>query len=169
MDTSDPILTLIGWFLFLGTFALAISITIGWLTDRWRLYIMSRRVSVPEYAQSAAGQRPDAVGQDVGQPGTDRAGQSRTLAAHLGTLDDDALLDVIALIPGEDDDYRFADTRVARFIGGRVDDRIAQVRAVRGAPTTARPAAYVTPIAGRPTKATFCETDDGLRYEEPPK
>jgi hypothetical protein len=54
------------------------------------------------------------------------------LAEQLAALDDDALLDILARLPGEDEGYRFAESRIARFIPGRVEDRITQVRAARG-------------------------------------
>lgn len=168
MDTSDPILTLIGWFLFLGTFALAISVTIGWLTDRWRASIMSRRVAVPPPAQTGRERYSYAAEQPAEQAGTEGRELFRTLAEQLSALSEDDRLTVYALMIDDDGEYIYADSRIGRMSGGRLEDRIAQVRNVRGAPTSAKPAAYVTPIAGRPTKAAFFETDDGLRYEEPP-
>lgn len=54
------------------------------------------------------------------------------LVKALTELSDDELLTVLAALPGESDDYRFADSRLAKFIGGRVEDRQNQVRELRG-------------------------------------
>jgi len=48
----------------------------------------------------------------------------------LGTLTDDQLLDILARVQF-DGDYRFAESKIGRFIGGRLEDRILQVRQIR--------------------------------------
>jgi hypothetical protein len=55
-----------------------------------------------------------------------------TLREQLTELSDDELLTLLALIPGDVDGYRYADSRIAKFIGGRIEERLVQVRAVRG-------------------------------------
>lgn len=77
-------------------------------------------------------QRSNAVERSTEQPGTYPAELVPILVEHLATLDDDVLLDILALLPGEDDGYRFAESRVAKFIPGRVEDRLTQVRDIRG-------------------------------------
>jgi hypothetical protein len=42
------------------------------------------------------------------------------------------LLDALSQVRTDDGEYRFAESRIGRFIGGRLEDRIAQVREVRG-------------------------------------
>jgi len=54
------------------------------------------------------------------------------LVEQLEALDDDSLLDLLAQLCDEDGEWRFAESRVAKFIPGRVEDRLAQVRDVRG-------------------------------------
>lgn len=77
-------------------------------------------------------QRSYAVEQPRERPGTEAGNDVPGLADQLGTLDDDQLLDILAELRDEAGEYRFAESRVAKFIGGRVEDRLAQVRAVRG-------------------------------------
>lgn len=77
-------------------------------------------------------QRSHAVERPREHLGTEDGNDVPPLVELLGTLDDDALLDILAGLRGEDGAYRFAESRVAKFIGGRVEDRLAQVREVRG-------------------------------------
>jgi predicted outer membrane lipoprotein len=77
-------------------------------------------------------QRSDAVERSTEPRVTQPAEPVPDLMEQLATLTDDELLDILARLPGEDDDYRFAESRIAKFIPGRVEDRLAQVRAARG-------------------------------------
>jgi hypothetical protein len=83
-------------------------------------------------------QRSYAVERSAEPSGTQAAELVPALVEQLATLGDDALLDILALLPGEDEGYRFAESRIAKFIPGRVEDRLAQVRSARG---TERPPA----------------------------
>jgi hypothetical protein len=82
-------------------------------------------------------QRSYAAERSTEPSGTQPSEPVPDLAEQLAELDDDELLNILALLPGEDDDYRFAESRIAKFIPGRVEDRLAQVRDARG---TTRPA-----------------------------
>jgi hypothetical protein len=63
------------------------------------------------------------------------------LVEQLEAMDDDQLLDILALIGDADGAYRFAESRVAKFIPGRVEDRLTQVREVRHTEKPAPPGA----------------------------
>lgn len=80
---------------------------------------------------SATELRSYAVERSAEPSGTQPSEPVLDLLEQLAALDD-ALLDLLALLPGEGDDYRFAESRVAKFIGGRVEDRLSQVRDIRG-------------------------------------
>ena len=54
-----------------------------------------------------------------------------TVVTYLERCDDDQLLAVLAELIDDTGDWRFAESRVAKFIPGRVEDRLAQVRAIR--------------------------------------
>lgn len=67
-----------------------------------------------------------------------------TLWEQLGTLSDDELLDILARVQDANGIPKFADSRIAKFVGGRVEDRVAQVRDVRGsAPPPPKPPALL--------------------------
>lgn len=51
---------------------------------------------------------------------------------QLEQLSEDELLDALSRVRASDGSPRFADSRIAKFIGGRVEDRVKQVRDVRG-------------------------------------
>lgn len=61
------------------------------------------------------------------------------VVAFLGTLSDSALLDILAQVK-QGEQWAFAESRIGKFIPGRVEDNIALVRRVRGeaAPSPAR-------------------------------
>jgi hypothetical protein len=80
----------------------------------------------------ATEQRSYAVEQRREQMGTEDGNDVPDLAELLEQLDDDQLLDILARLQSEDGAFRFAESRVAKFVGGRVEDRLAQVRDVRG-------------------------------------
>jgi hypothetical protein len=77
-------------------------------------------------------QRSHAVEQPREPSGTAVGNDGPDLVEQLEHLDDDALLDILAQLRGADGEYRYAESRVAKFIGGRVEDRLTQVRDVRG-------------------------------------
>lgn len=87
---------------------------------------------VPENNQRRAEQRSYAVEQGAEQVGTGSMEHVPSLVEQLEQLSDDALLDILARVQDEDGEARFAESRIGRFIGGRLEDRIAEVRKVRG-------------------------------------
>lgn len=125
--TIDTVLMIIaGGLLTLGLG----SMLLGWLVRQWDRF-MSRPATVSENNASTMGYRPDAVDQSGNSAERTPGIMSRSVIAFLEQCDDDALLDILSLVPGADEEYRFAESRVARFVGGRVEDRIRQVREVR--------------------------------------
>lgn len=100
--------------------------------------IMSRLARwFPKSAARPVEQRSDAAERPREPAGTEEGNAVPDLVEQLSQLDDDQLLDILAELRGADGEYRYAESRVAKFIGGRVEDRLAQVRDVRG---TERPA-----------------------------
>lgn len=89
-------------------------------------------------------QRSYAVEPNPEHSGTEVGNAVPGFREQLGTLADDVLLRELALVVNEDGTFKYAESRIAKFIGGRVEDRIAQVRAVRGTPAPAK-AARVDP------------------------
>lgn len=89
---------------------------------------------VPAQPQNDGNWRSDAVEQDREQPGTGNGNSVPDPVALLEQLSDDALLDILARVKLPSGGERFADSRIAKFIGGRVEDRVEQVRAVRAKP-----------------------------------
>ncbi len=67
--------------------------------------------------------------------------------AYLGTLSETALLDILACVR-QDDTWAFAESRIGKFIPGRVEDNIARVRAVRGEAGAASSPARVIRVDG---------------------
>jgi len=74
--------------------------------------------------------RSDAVEPTTEQWGTAPVFPPSAVIATLEQLDDDALLDILAQVK-KDGGERFTDSRIAKFIGGRIEDRVAQVREAR--------------------------------------
>ena len=71
------------------------------------------------------------------------------VVAFLGTLSDSALLDILAQVK-QGEQWAFAESRIGKFIPGRVEDNIAQVRRVRGeaAPVAAPSPARIIRVNG---------------------
>lgn len=110
---------------------------------RWKAWAIARYMStpgpVPVLQENNTEQHSDAAEQPTEHPGTEGAEYVPGLVEQLAALDDDALLEALALVQTEDGEYRFAESRVGRFVGGRLEDRIEQVRAVRGVETPPPP------------------------------
>lgn len=89
----------------------------------------SRGGGVPPHSQAgnALGNRPE---HGTGTP-------FRSAIQSLEHADDTALLDILAAVRGADGEYRFAESRIAKFVGGRIEDRIIQVRRARHLPIVA--------------------------------
>lgn len=107
----------------------------------WRRYVVFEWPSllstladdetVPDYEQNGGSRRSDAVERDREQVGTSVSFPVPEIVVWLERASDDALLDILAQIKTTDGEERFADSRIAKFIGGRIEDRVAQVRAAR--------------------------------------
>lgn len=69
------------------------------------------------------------------------------VVAFLGTLSDSALLDILAQVK-QGEQWAFAESRIGKFIPGRVEDNIAQVRQTRGAPAPDPPPARIIRVNG---------------------
>lgn len=130
----------------------------AWVWPLVRPIIMSRYVAVPAPNKKSSSHRPYATE----QAGTIDRNSVPDLAEQIGNTPDDDLLDILAQVRTVTGEYRYAESRIARFIGGRVEDRITQVRAARGIPS-----AYHTPIAQRRTAAAFPQDDPDLVYQPP--
>lgn len=105
---------------------------IWWPVVREHLPIMSRSADVPRASDRLREQRSYAVEQLTEPPGTVAGNDVPDLAEQLSALDDMALLDILARMRDDTGDYRYAESRVAKFIPGRVEDNLARVRDVRG-------------------------------------
>lgn len=140
-------------------------------------YLMSSAEGVPDDAQSDSSQRSYAVERSREPSGTAGGNIVPDLVERLGTLDDDDVLDILSRLKDEAGEYRYAESRIAKFIPGRVEDRLAQVRAARG--TEAPPPVVVRELRVRDTdgeraipfatRSGYVETEPGLRYEPPPR
>lgn len=86
-------------------------------------------------------QRTAALDRSLEPMGTALSFRVPPLWEQLEQLSDDELLDVLAQVRTANGDLKYADSRIAKFVGGRVDDRVQQVRDVRGkeAPAKAMP------------------------------
>jgi hypothetical protein len=61
------------------------------------------------------------------------------LARALATLDDDGVLEVLTTIRNPDGSWRYAESRIGKFAPGRLEDRIEQVRRIRGTDPAPKP------------------------------
>lgn len=136
----DITLGQIGWLLLATIIVAGIGPFARWCYRRALvLQAMSSRVLVPESSQNTAEQRSHAAERLAEQLGTDDGNTFRDIAEQIADADDDALLDILAQARDADGAYRFAESRIGRFIGGRLEDRIAQVRAARGVAASPAP------------------------------
>jgi hypothetical protein len=92
---------------------------------------MSNPAPVPELPQNRNEHRSYAENRPAEPSGTEERNAVPDLVELLSDLDDDALLDILARLRDADGAYRFAESRVAKFIPGKVEDRLTQVREVR--------------------------------------
>lgn len=129
---ADQTIDFVIIFLIVGLTTLGLgSVALGWIVRTWDRFMSREGAAVPSQNAKAVEQRSDAMERDGN--GVERpAGTSfRSVVDYLERCDDDTLLDILAQLSNVDGDYRFAESRVAKFIPGRVEDRLAQVRAVR--------------------------------------
>lgn len=131
--SSDQTIDFVIAFVLVGLVAAGlVSLLIGKVLD-WRDALMSRASSsVPAAAGSAGTPQFHAEERPREPSGTVTWNDVLSIAEHLSTLDDDALLAVLALVEDSGGDPRFAESRVAKFIPGKVEDRLNQVRKIRG-------------------------------------
>lgn len=91
--------------------------TLAWFQERYTMRM--------EHGSYAVERRREPLGTAGAEPVPD-------LVERLSDLDDDTILGLLAQVQNEDGEYRYAESRIAKFIPGRVEERLAQVRAVRG-------------------------------------
>lgn len=94
---------------------------------------------VPESRTIEWEQRSDAAERDRERAGTE-AGNVVPVAEipeFLAQLDDATWVELLALIPGDKDGYRFADSQIAKFIPGRNAEWMQQIRELRDKPAPA--------------------------------
>jgi len=111
-------------------------------------YVAPVPASVPAQLQKDGNWRSDAVEQGSEQPGTGNRNSVPDLVAQLEQCSDEQLLDILARVRSATGEDRFADSRIAKFIGGRVEDRVEQVRAVREKPAP-QPQGRAIPVRDR--------------------
>ncbi len=94
-----------------------------------------------------AGNAGSYAGNDDREPlGTEPREPVPAAVSALERLTEDELLTALALLPGDNDGYRYADSRLAKFGSGRTEDRLAQIRAIRERPEPAPPARRPIPM-----------------------
>jgi hypothetical protein len=129
---DDKTIDFVVAFLAIGLLTLSVgSWLLGWLVRTWDRVMSRISPAVLASPSNAAEHRSDAVGQSWNSAELSSGTSFRSVVEYLEQCDDDMLLDILAQLAGVDGDYRFAESRVAKFIPGRVEDRLAQVRAVR--------------------------------------
>ena len=94
--------------------------------------LMPSRSAIAAIVPSDGSNRSYAVEPNWERDGSPAALQVPTIAELLEQLSDDELLAEMALVKDANGKLKYADSRIAKFIGGRVEDRITQVRDVRG-------------------------------------
>lgn len=96
-------------------------------------YLMSRADAAPDAPEQSDGSgRSHATEQPTEPRGTLSPDRVLRFAELLSDLSDDTLLDVFARVKTPEGEDKWADSRVGKFIGGRLEDRIAAVRDIRG-------------------------------------
>lgn len=117
--------------------------------------------AVPALGENSQERRSYAVEQDREPSGTPSLFPVPAVVERLERASDDELLTILAQLQTPEGDERFADSRIAKFIGGRIEDRVAQVRAVREkqAPQPAQPARAI-PVRERGRSEHLLALDD---------
>ena len=103
-------------------------------TLAWRWFVAQVRLAIMSFAAWVMSLLPatrmrGSRDSHAVEPHTEQSGTS--LVEQLEQLTDDELLDILARVRAGDD-WRWADSRIAKFVGGRTEDRVAAVREVRG-------------------------------------
>lgn len=129
---SDQTVDFVVMFLTVGLIVLGLlSFLIGWVVRTWDR-IMSRYAAVPVAEENTREHGSYAAEPFAELTRTVGAELVPYLAELLSDLDDDQVLEVLARVTDSDGDPRYAESTIAKFIPGRVADRLDQVRAVRG-------------------------------------
>jgi hypothetical protein len=129
---DDKTIDFVVAFVAIGMLTLGLgSVALGWavrtwdrLMSRWSAAVPTKKEDQTEHRSDAAERRGNGAGRPTGT-------SFRSVVDYLEQCDDDLLLDILAQLTSDDGDWRFAESRVAKFIPGRVEERLSQVRAVR--------------------------------------
>ena len=117
------------------------------LRQRWQRYVefkwhgVTRDYVTSEDDAEEGSQNPVPPQGNAMEPAWEQA-----VIAFLGTCSDAALLDILAQVK-QGDSWAFAESRIGKFIPGRVEDNIASVRQARGAAAPDAPDAPDAPPA----------------------
>jgi hypothetical protein len=84
-------------------------------------------------------------------------------------LTEDQLFEVIALARNRQGKSLYSGKRIYSMVGGNHGVFLAKLRRLRGGDLSEDDDDMLTPIAGRPTRAAYYESDPALQYQEPPK
>lgn len=131
------------------------------IVGRTRDDITSSSASVPITGENLREPHSAAVEQGGNEAGTlARNIVPGSLVGRMNDLPDSELFGALALLTDPSGAWRFADSRLARFAGGRVSDRLDEIRALRneaGPATEPPPPAgmHITPYAHRRTRAKY--------------
>ena len=115
----------------------------------WQTYVETARRAKTDQIAGTPGR--NAVERPVERPTGNPVpiNRSALFARILSTLPDDEFIDTLAQMTNPDGSWRYAESRIGKFAPGRLEDRIEQVRRVRGTDALAKPATPTTPYAGR--------------------
>lgn len=128
---DDKTIDFVVGFVAVGLLTLGLgSWLLGKIMSRFAPAVPANEQKQREHRSQAAEQRGNGAEQPAGT-------SFRSVIDYLERCDDDTLLNILANLSSADGDYRFAESRIAKFIPGRVEDRLAQVRAVRDIPPPA--------------------------------
>lgn len=129
---ADKTIDFVIMFLVIGLLVLGLgSWLVGWLVRTWDRLMSRSAAGVPTTTPIEPEHRSYAAEQSRNDAEPTTGTSFRSVFDYLEQCDDDMLLDILAQLTGADGDYRFAESRIAKFIPGRDEDRLAQVRAVR--------------------------------------
>lgn len=129
---DDKTIDFVVAFISIGLLALGLgSWLLGWVVRAWDRIMSRYGVTVPAQSTNQTERRSDAVEPRRNGAELPSGTTFGTVVTYLERCDDDALLAILTELIDDTGDWRFAESRIAKFIPGRVEDRLAQVRAVR--------------------------------------
>jgi hypothetical protein len=129
------------------------------LRQRWRRYVafkwhgvaardyVTSEDDVEESFQNPVPPQGNAMEPDQEPPVGNPFPTEQAVIGFLGTCSDAALLDILAQVK-QGEQWAFAESRIGKFIPGRVEDNIALVRQARGAPAPDPPPARIIRVNG---------------------